>query len=222
MQGYLKKIELDSSREGYSNFMAPLRMQMVEADAEYAREHSTVPDVDKIFNTRILKPSTDTYLTPEWDEFVPFPTSKSTYLSPSQRFSPSLSLFLTHRVTDSLPFQHGKSASTASGPLTTVGQRMGSSNPSSKSLSPASLTTFRPSTNLKAPANTAAPSPTRDACAMVPEQYVGVNTVPSRWIRLRMGMSRWGGGRRCRPNGRSSSRPGVGCQANICPELLDD
>ena len=83
-QGYLKKIELDSSSEGYSNFMAPLRMEMIEADAEYAREHSTVHDVDKIFNKRILRPGTDTYLTPEWDEFVPFPTSKSTYPSPSQ------------------------------------------------------------------------------------------------------------------------------------------
>ena len=40
-QGYLKKIDLDSSSEGYSNFMAPLRMKMIEADAEYAREHST-------------------------------------------------------------------------------------------------------------------------------------------------------------------------------------
>ena len=93
-QGYLKRIELDSSSEGYSNFMAPLRMKMVEADAEYARKHSTVDNVDDIFNKNILKPSTDTYLTPEWDEFVPFPTSKSTYPSPSQWFSPSLPLFL--------------------------------------------------------------------------------------------------------------------------------
>ncbi|KAK4695301.1 hypothetical protein P7C71_g2427, partial [Lecanoromycetidae sp. Uapishka_2] len=74
-QGYLKKIDLDSSSEGYSNFMAPLRMKMVEADAKYAREHSNAKGVDDIFNTRILRPSTDTYLTPEWDEFVPFPTT---------------------------------------------------------------------------------------------------------------------------------------------------
>ena len=138
----------------------------------------------------------------------------------------SLPLSQTESLTPSLPSQHGKSASTASGPPTTVGQEMGSSTPSSKSPSLASPTTSRPSTNLKAPANTAAPSPTRRACATVPEWYVGVNTVlatiPSRWIRLRMGMSRWERGRRCRPNGRSSRRPGVGCQANICPELLDD
>lgn len=93
-QGYLKKIKLDSSSEGYSNFMAPLRMKMVEADAKYARGHSNAQDADKVFDKRILRPSTDTYLTPEWDEFVPFPTSKSTSLSHSQWFSPSLSLFL--------------------------------------------------------------------------------------------------------------------------------
>lgn len=93
-QGYLKKIDLDSSSEGYSNFMAPLRMKMIEADADYAREHSTVHNVNDIFNKHILRPSTDTYLTPEWDEFVPFPTSKSTYPSPSQWSSRALSFFL--------------------------------------------------------------------------------------------------------------------------------
>lgn len=77
-QGCLKRIKLDSSSEGYSNFMAPLRMKMVEADAEYARKHSKVKEADKVFTPDILRPRTDTYLTPEWDEFVPFPTSKST------------------------------------------------------------------------------------------------------------------------------------------------
>jgi len=91
-QGYLKRIKLDSSSEGYSNFMAPLRMKMVEADADYVRKNSKFQDVDKVFNKRILKPSTDTYLTPEWDEFVPFPTSKLTYFSHSQLLPVSLSL----------------------------------------------------------------------------------------------------------------------------------
>lgn len=75
-QGRLKKINLDSSSEGYSNFMAPLRMKMIEADAEYARKHANGREADKVFTKDILKPSTDTYLTPEWDEFVPFPTSR--------------------------------------------------------------------------------------------------------------------------------------------------
>ncbi len=93
-QGFLKRIDLDSSSEGYPNFMAPLRMKMVEADAKYAREHLDDQDAKTVFNTRILRPSTDTYLTPEWDEFAPFPTSKSTYSSPLSCFSPLLSLFL--------------------------------------------------------------------------------------------------------------------------------
>jgi hypothetical protein len=77
-QGRLKRIKLDSSSEGYSNFMAPLRMKMVEADAEYARNHSKGKEANRVFTPDILKPRTDTYLTPEWDEFVPFPTSKFT------------------------------------------------------------------------------------------------------------------------------------------------
>lgn len=77
-QGRLKQIRLDSSSEGYSNFMAPLRMKMIEADAEYASKHSKAKEADEVFTAKILRPSTDTYLTPEWDEFVPFPTSKST------------------------------------------------------------------------------------------------------------------------------------------------
>jgi hypothetical protein len=80
-QGRLKRIKLDSSSEGYSNFMAPLRMKMVEADAAYARKHSSKKEADEVFTPDILKPQTDTYLTPEWDEFVPFPTSKSDNLS---------------------------------------------------------------------------------------------------------------------------------------------
>ena len=87
-QGYLKRIDLDSSSEGYSNFMAPLRMQMIEADAKYARKHSRVKEADNVWTPEILKPSTDTYLTPEWDEFVPFPTSKQP--SPSLQFVPDL------------------------------------------------------------------------------------------------------------------------------------
>ena len=100
-QGFLKRIDLDSSSEGYSNFMAPLRMKMVEADAKYAREHLNAHDAD-VFNKRILRPSTDTYLTPEWDEFVPFPTSKSKSSSHSSWIFPFLSPS-SNRVTDSLP-----------------------------------------------------------------------------------------------------------------------
>jgi hypothetical protein len=91
-QGYLKRIKLDSSSEGYSNFMAPLRMKMVEADAEYVRKHPNGTDPDQVFNKRILRPSTDTYLTPEWDEFVPFPTSKLTHTLHTPDLPPPLLL----------------------------------------------------------------------------------------------------------------------------------
>ena len=87
-QGRLKKINLDSSCEGYSNFMAPMRMQMIVGDVAYASKHSDVGEAAKVFTKDILKPSTDTYLTPEWDEFVPFPTSKfSAFLNVSSMLS---------------------------------------------------------------------------------------------------------------------------------------
>jgi hypothetical protein len=53
-QGRLKRIHLDSVAEGYANYMAPMRVKRIEDD-------------------KLLNPETDTYLTPTWDEFVPFP-----------------------------------------------------------------------------------------------------------------------------------------------------
>ena len=66
-QGQLKKVRLDSSNEGYSNYMAPMRMQRI------ARQSND----PKTYTKDVLRPETVTYLTPEWDEFVPFPCSKS-------------------------------------------------------------------------------------------------------------------------------------------------
>jgi hypothetical protein len=83
-QGKLKKVNLDSSYEGYSNFMAPQRMRQIESevsevikDARARGDLKAEEEAKKIFTKDILRPKTDTYLTPEWDEFVPFPTSKS-------------------------------------------------------------------------------------------------------------------------------------------------
>lgn len=128
-QGRLKKIKIDESYEGYANFMAPLRMKKIAYDVEQAKEEARnaekmaekakmtireakkwADDLAKVFDTRILKPSTETFLTPEWDEMVPFPTSK---LSISSTVAPHLSLI-------SSPPQHGKSASTATVPAITV------------------------------------------------------------------------------------------------------
>lgn len=75
-QGRVKKVRLDSSNEGYSNYMAPMRMQRI------ARQSN---DTDTYTN-KILRPETDTYLTPEWDEFVPFPCSKSSIPYPNLSF----------------------------------------------------------------------------------------------------------------------------------------
>lgn len=107
-QGIVKKVEIDSSNEGYANFMAPDRMRMIERDAAMAaaelkkfqdsEENGTEPaqsmpaeakeaqrkllqqrvlDAQKVYSPEILRPQADTFLTAEWDEMVPFPTSKS-------------------------------------------------------------------------------------------------------------------------------------------------
>lgn len=89
-QGRLKKVNIDTSYEGYSNFMAPGRMRriaaQVKASVDNAKDKTKAKEeADKVFTKDVLKPRTDTYLTPEWDEFVPFPTSKfhSHYLTSS-------------------------------------------------------------------------------------------------------------------------------------------
>jgi hypothetical protein len=73
-QGHLKKVNIDSSAEGYSNYMAPMRMQRVSSqfnqmppEAQNTYRHT--------YNEEILRPATDTYLTTEWDEFTPFPNT---------------------------------------------------------------------------------------------------------------------------------------------------
>jgi hypothetical protein len=41
-------------------------------------------NTDDIYTDKILRPATDTFLTAEWDEMVPFPNSKSIVtISPS-------------------------------------------------------------------------------------------------------------------------------------------
>ena len=98
-QGRLKRIRIDQTYEGYANFMAPMRMKKIGYDVEQAKGEAkdaekaaknakkTVKDLQKqtddlakIFDTNVLKPDTETFLTPEWDEMVPFPTSKSNHI----------------------------------------------------------------------------------------------------------------------------------------------
>ncbi|KAK6220812.1 hypothetical protein LQW54_001730 [Pestalotiopsis sp. IQ-011] len=61
-QGRLKKILVDETQEGYANFMAPERMAWISQHAP-----------QDIWDKHKLTPETDAYLTPSWDEFVPFP-----------------------------------------------------------------------------------------------------------------------------------------------------
>ena len=72
-QGTLKKINIDQTFEGYANFMAPDRMEKIRSAVE---EKADPQAGNRIFDEGILKPRTETYLTPEWDEMIPFPTSK--------------------------------------------------------------------------------------------------------------------------------------------------
>lgn len=83
-QGKTKKINLDSAYEGYSNYMAPMRMREIEFEVKRRKEEAEkngdteeVTRLGRLFNTKVMKPLTYTYLTPEWDEMVPFPTSES-------------------------------------------------------------------------------------------------------------------------------------------------
>ncbi|KAH7018578.1 putative prostaglandin G/H synthase 2/cyclooxygenase 2, pgh2/cox2 [Microdochium trichocladiopsis] len=70
-QGRLKKIHIDPTVEGYANYMAPQRVAWI---AEQVAQLDDKHLADRIFNDdRMLRPGVDTYLTPEWDEFVPFP-----------------------------------------------------------------------------------------------------------------------------------------------------
>ncbi|KAF5227413.1 hypothetical protein FAUST_11784 [Fusarium austroamericanum] len=69
-QGHLKKINLDPVYEGYANFMARKRVKWIE---QQVNNMDNTKKAKAIFTDKVLRPKTDTYLTPSWDEFVPFP-----------------------------------------------------------------------------------------------------------------------------------------------------
>lgn len=68
-QGRLKRIRLDSTPEGYANYMAPMRVSWIKEQVKHLEDKQA----EKIFTDDILKPGADTYLSPTWDELVPFP-----------------------------------------------------------------------------------------------------------------------------------------------------
>ena len=141
-QGEVKRIEIDQTDEGYANFMAPGRMRQVAYDSEHAKaiyddfvkEEKDMSEEEKkkeahvkrrkylnqrvkdasTFERGVLKPRSDTYLTAEWDEMIPFPSSM---------FSSALSLlpFLPRYPADTdpvSPSQHGNFVSPATAPPT--------------------------------------------------------------------------------------------------------
>lgn len=69
-QGRLKRVRIDKSTEGYSNFVAPMYMEKIEHLAD-----KNPGEWEKLFTKKVLKPETETYLTAEWDEMVPFPNT---------------------------------------------------------------------------------------------------------------------------------------------------
>jgi hypothetical protein len=76
VQGRLKRVKLDASAEGYTNYMAPMRIQRIQKQVEMLGDETLAQE---IYTKDLLKPETDTYLTAEWDEMVPFPNSESRF-----------------------------------------------------------------------------------------------------------------------------------------------
>ena len=93
-QGKLKRFRIDQTSEGYANFVAPVRVEEIRRKAKrqntdeidtitqshsyQAKAWETKKD---IFDDDVLKPQTDTYLTAEWDEIIPFAMSTSSFQS---------------------------------------------------------------------------------------------------------------------------------------------
>ena len=71
-QGRLKKVRIDASAEGYSNYMAPMRIARISEDVRKLKDQE---EAQSIYTKDLLRPETDTYLSAEWNEMVPFPNT---------------------------------------------------------------------------------------------------------------------------------------------------
>ena len=55
--------------------MAPMRLDRIAYKVAQAKHKNKVAEYAKtVYDAGVLQPSTNTSLTPEWDEMVPFPT----------------------------------------------------------------------------------------------------------------------------------------------------
>ena len=102
-QGMLKRIRLDKTEVGYANYMAPRRIVHIRDEVKQILDHlgnnepSTRLQQDAVAlkhleddsKHKLVQPKSDTFLTPEWDELVPFPTSKSLLADSISAFFPS-------------------------------------------------------------------------------------------------------------------------------------
>ncbi|GKT61021.1 LOW QUALITY PROTEIN: PSI-producing oxygenase C [Colletotrichum tofieldiae] len=69
-QGELKRVHLKATAEGYANYMAPERVKWIKGQVHELKDRKKA---SRIFNDKIFRPGFYTYLTPAWDEYVPFP-----------------------------------------------------------------------------------------------------------------------------------------------------
>jgi hypothetical protein len=78
-QGRVKRVKLDASAEGYTNYMAPMRIQRISKQVELLKSAKIDEEVariaENIYTGKLMKPETETFLTAEWDEMVPFPNT---------------------------------------------------------------------------------------------------------------------------------------------------
>ena len=88
-QGRVKKVKLDASAEGYTNYMAPMRIQRISKQVDMLKDPKLA---EEIYTSKVLKPETETFLTAEWDEMVPFPNRKP-YSLPTISLSTLLTLY---------------------------------------------------------------------------------------------------------------------------------
>ncbi|WQF74989.1 Putative hem peroxidase superfamily, hem peroxidase, animal-type [Colletotrichum destructivum] len=69
-QGELKRVHLEATAEGYANYMAPERVEWIKEQVDKLEDQT---EASRIFNDKIFVAGFDTFLTPSWDEYVPFP-----------------------------------------------------------------------------------------------------------------------------------------------------
>ncbi|KAK1977598.1 linoleate diol synthase [Colletotrichum cereale] len=69
-QGELKHVHLEPTAEGYATYMAPERVKWIKKQCDELMDRKKA---SRIFNDNIFLPGFDAFLTPAWDEYVPFP-----------------------------------------------------------------------------------------------------------------------------------------------------